>query len=86
MADKPKPRGWRKKSDFHPGGEKEKLHRELGIPTDEKIPAGRLAAATRSDNPEIRRDAIRARTMKGWDHSGGEKKKHRLYDHPRSAR
>lgn len=57
---------WIPKKDFHPGGHKGKLHRELGIPEDQKIPAGRLSAATRSDDPEIRRDAIRARTMASW--------------------
>ena len=55
---------------FNPGGEKGKLHRELGIPEDQKIPAGRLAAAAHSDNPEVRRDAIRAQTMKKWHHGG----------------
>lgn len=77
-----------KKADFHPGGQKGKLHRELGIPTDQKIPAARLEAATHSKNPEVRRDAIRAKTMEGWHH-GGSKKKSRgsvLYDHPRSKR
>jgi len=53
---------------FNPGGHKGKLHRELGVPEGQKIPAARLAAATRSRNPEIRRDAIRARTMKAWHH------------------
>lgn len=57
-------------SNFHPGGERGKLHRELGIPEDQKIPAGRLASAKHSDNPEIRRDAIRADTMKHWHHGG----------------
>jgi hypothetical protein len=71
---------WTPKKDFHPGGEKGKLHRELGIAEGEKIPAERLAAATRSKDPEVRRDAIRARTMKSWHH--GKK----LYDHPRSER
>ena len=56
---------------WNPGGQKGKLHRELGIPENQKIPADRLSAATRSSNPEIRRDAIRARTMKGWNHSRG---------------
>lgn len=55
-------RGW------NPGGHKGKLHRELGIPESEKIPSGRLAAAKQSENPEIRRDAIRADTMKHWNH------------------
>ncbi len=55
-------RGW------NPGGERGKLHRELGIPEGQKIPQARLRAATHSRNPEIRRDAIRARTMEGWRH------------------
>lgn len=53
---------------FNPGGHKGKLHRELGIPTDQKIPSARLAAAEHSKNPTIRRDAIRAKTMEGWKH------------------
>ncbi|HET6194604.1 MAG TPA: hypothetical protein VFE12_02575 [Acetobacteraceae bacterium] len=55
---------------FKPGGKRGKLHRELGIPTSQTIPAARLAAATHSRNPEIRRDAIRAKTMAGWKHPG----------------
>ena len=54
------------KKDFNPGGQKGKLHRELGIPEDKKIPAKRLTQATHSRDPEIRRDAIRAETMKAW--------------------
>lgn len=53
---------------FHPGGEKGKLHREMGVPEGDKIPAKKLAAAAHSDNPEKRRDAIRAETMKKWKH------------------
>lgn len=82
MAEEKKPKKWR------PGGEKGKLHRELGIKTDEKIPAKRLEAATHSSDPEIRRDAVRAETMKGWNH-GGERRKKQLasvYDHKSSAR
>ena len=56
------------KKDFKPGGHKGKLHREMGIPEGEKIPAARLESATHSSNPEIRRDAIRAKTMKSWKH------------------
>lgn len=63
-------KGWR------PGGEKGKLHRELGISEGQKIPARRLAAAQKSSNPEVRRDAIRAKTMEGWHH-GGSKADHR---------
>lgn len=61
---------------FNPGGHKGKLHRELGIPEGQKIPAARLRAAAHSRNPEIRRDAIRAETMEKWHHvkhKGGSK-------------
>jgi hypothetical protein len=60
---------WTPKKDFHPGGKKGKLHSELGIPESEKIGASRIAEATHSKDPEIRRDAIRARTMSKW-HKG----------------
>lgn len=53
---------------WNPGGQKGKLHRELGIPTSQKIPVKRLNAAANSSDPEIRRDAIRAKTMKKWKH------------------
>lgn len=65
---------WIPKAKFHPGGEKGKLHRELGISEDKKIPAKRLEAAAHSKNPEIRRDAIRAETMKSWHHGGAKKR------------
>ena len=57
-----------KRKDFKPGGEKGKLHHEMGIPEGEKIPADKLKAAAHSDDPEKRRDAIRAETMKSWHH------------------
>ncbi len=79
MAGKKK--GWVAKKDFHPGGQKGKLHRELGISTDKTIPAARLEAATHSSNPEVKRDAIRAETMKGWHH-----KAKKMYDHPSSSK
>lgn len=60
-------------SNFKPGGQRGKLHRELGIKPSQKIPPARLAAATRSKNPEVRRDAIRAKTMEGWNHTGRPK-------------
>lgn len=81
MAEK-KGKRWVKKSAFHPGGEKGKLHRELGVPEGEKIPAGRLAAAERSRNPEVKRDAIRAKTMEGWHH--GAARRRARYNHPSS--
>ena len=71
---------WIKAKAFHPGGEKGKLHREMGVPEGEKIPAAKLAAATHSSNPEERRDAIRAETMKKWHHGASEKtRSERLY-------
>lgn len=58
---------------FNPGGEKGKLHREIGVPVGQKIPAKKLAKAEHSSNPEIKRDAIRAKTMEGWNHGGHKK-------------
>jgi len=79
MAEKRAPKRLTPKKDFHPGGEKGKLHRELGISTDKKIPAARLEAAAHSHNPEIRRDAIRAETMKKWHHGKRRHSISRLY-------
>lgn len=58
----------KKTPNFNPGGEKGKLHRELGIPESEKIGKTRLAQAARSRNPEVARDAKRAQTMGTWHH------------------
>ena len=55
---------------FHPGGEKGKLHRELGIAEGSKIPQAKLREAEHSRNREIRDDAIRADTMSKWHHKG----------------
>jgi len=71
---------WTPKKDFKPGGEKGKLHREIGVPEGEKIPAGKLKAAEHSKNPEIKRDAIRAETMKHWKKPSAEERRKRLYD------
>jgi hypothetical protein len=60
---------------FNPGGHKGELHRELGVPEREKIPAAKLEAAKHSKDPKLRNDAIRAGTMKKWDHSGKKGKK-----------
>jgi hypothetical protein len=65
---------WVPKDKFRPGGDKGKLHRELGIPEGNKIPAERLAAATRSRDPEIRRDATRAETMESWHHGAAKRR------------
>lgn len=64
----------KKTKGFKPGGSKGKLHRELGIPEGQKIPAKRLAKAAHSKNPEVRRDAIRAETMKKWHHGGRKRR------------
>lgn len=78
-------RGWKSREDFNPSGEKGKLHREIGVPEGEKIPPAKLEAAEHSKNPEIKRDAIRAKTMEGWNH-GGKSRRETLYTHPRSVR
>lgn len=58
---------------FKPGGTPGKLHRALGIPVSQKIPAARLASAARSPNASVRNMAIRAETMKGWHHGAKAK-------------
>lgn len=68
-----KKKKWVPKKDFHPGGEKGKLHREMGVSEGKKIPKDKLEAATHSSNPEKKRDATRAETMSKWHH-GGKKK------------
>lgn len=40
------------------------LHRSLGVPAGEKIPAKKLAKAEHSDNPKIRKQAALAETLK----------------------
>jgi hypothetical protein len=45
----------------HPGA----LHKQLGVPQGEKIPAKKLAKATHSDNPTLARRANLAKTLKG---------------------
>lgn len=46
----------------HPGA----LHSHLGVPQGQKIPASKLAKATHSSNPTIRREANLAKTLKGF--------------------
>lgn len=55
-----------KTPDFKPGGTKGKLHRALGVPVDEKIPAKKLAAAVKSKDANVRDMAVRAKTMAKW--------------------
>lgn len=58
----------------HPGA----LHRHLGVPEGEKIPAEKLAAAQHSKNPTIRREASLAHTLSGFHH---HKKAHHSVTH-----
>ena len=55
MAEK-----WMQGAVKHPGA----LHRDLGVPQGEKIPAKKLAAAAHSKNPTIRKRAALAKTFK----------------------
>lgn len=55
---------WIKGAIKNPGG----LHRALGVPEGEKIPAGKMAAAKRSRNPRVRRMAALAGTLKKMNH------------------
>jgi len=74
-------KGFVPRNKFKPGGSPGKLHREMGIPERQKIPEAKLDAAARSNDPEKRRDAIRAKTMKSWHHGGDKKSKGSvLYD------
>ena len=40
------------------------LHRELGVPEGQKIPAGKMAAAAHSSNPKIRKQVALAHTLR----------------------
>ena len=42
------------------------LHRALGIPEGEKIPADRIASAKNSTDPHMRKMATFAQNAKGW--------------------
>lgn len=42
------------------------LHRKLGVPEGKKIPAKKLAAAAKSKDPEERKEAALAKTLKGF--------------------
>lgn len=48
------------------GENKGKLHEKLGVPKGEKIPEEKLSAALKSKNPETRREANLAKTLKGF--------------------
>jgi hypothetical protein len=53
----------------HPGA----LHRKLGVPEGEKIPAKKMAQAAKSSNPTTRKQVALAKTLKGFHKAkGGE--------------
>lgn len=51
---------WIKKAIEHPG----KLHRALGVPEGEKIPAAKMERAEHSNKPAVRKMAALAHTLK----------------------
>lgn len=48
---------------------KGQLHRNLGVPIGEKIPAKKLTSAAKSSNPTIAKEATLAKTLKAFHHS-----------------
>lgn len=44
------------------------LHKDLGVPADKPIPAGKLAKAKNSKNPAVRKRATFAENAKKWNH------------------
>ncbi len=54
-------KNWIKGATENKGG----LHRSLGVPEGEKIPAKKLAKAEHSSNPKVRKQANLAKTLKG---------------------
>ncbi len=53
---------WIAKAIRHPGA----LHKKLGVPEGQKIPAKKLAKAAKSNNPTTRRQVGLAKTLKGF--------------------
>lgn len=47
---------------------KGKLHKALGVPQGQKIPASKLAAAKRSKSAAVRKEANFAANAKKWSH------------------
>ena len=50
------------------------LHRALGVPEGQPIPAAKLEAAKNSKNEHVRHMANFAATMKGFSHGSAKKK------------
>jgi len=49
------------------------LHEQMGVPKDQPIPPARLEAASHSSNPQLRRRANLAKTLKGLPHKGAKR-------------
>jgi hypothetical protein len=49
---------------------KGRLHRALGVPKGEPIPAGKLAMAKHSASPALRKQATFATSAEDWNHGG----------------
>jgi len=73
MAEEKKKKKWIKKAI---GSGKGALHRHLGVPEGEKIPAEKMAKAAHSKNPEVRKEVALAHTLKGFSHA---KARHKMY-------
>jgi hypothetical protein len=61
MAKKKK--NWISGAIKHPGG----LHKALGVPMGEKIPAKKMAKAAKSSNPRIQKMVSLAKTLKSFN-------------------
>jgi hypothetical protein len=46
---------------------KGKLHKRLGVPQGEPIPAGKIAQAKKSSDPSLRKEATFAQNAKRWN-------------------
>lgn len=55
---------WIKGAIKHPGA----LHRALGVPEGEKIPASKMAKAAHSSSERVRKEVALARTLKKMHH------------------
>ncbi len=47
------------------------LHKKLGVPQGQHIPAGKLSAALHSSSPALRKEANFARNASHWNHGKG---------------
>lgn len=50
-----------------------RLHRALGVPEGQPIPAAKLQAAKNSPSAAVRKEATFAINAKGFNHAGGKK-------------